>query len=423
MKLIIPIEFYRKGGVERVIISLVSNLIESVDKIILVLPNKQIAYFQSLLPNSDVIIYESFSFPTSSLESKFLSALNKLLSVAKKLKLEGLQKSLAKRIQRFRIDARIDQLVRKHQATHCLYVLINRLKPPTVKIPLSGIAYDLFWRFAPLTYPDSYISLYDKYLLLWLEKADLILTISQKTRDDILTVFPNYQFASKLKAVPLAGFPSHATENFLQESETNIPTFYFPSSFGIYKDHLTLLKAGLKLAEKNINFKIVLVGRETDSLINGSLKLSQQSKTQEYQSYLEKCNRLCKDNKILFDKYFVGLGYCEYKEVESCYETCSCVVVPSQYEGFGLAVSEAIVRGLPVIASDLEVFQEQIDLYQCPDRIDLFSQGDVDALAKTMEQFIFNPKAKLSAEEIALRFSRWTWQDVAKEYVALLEQL
>jgi len=38
MKIVIPILFYRKGGVERVIISLIPSLLEYVEQIIIVLP-------------------------------------------------------------------------------------------------------------------------------------------------------------------------------------------------------------------------------------------------------------------------------------------------------------------------------------------------------------------------------------------------
>lgn len=417
MKLIIPVEFYRKGGVERVIIGLISNLIEQVDQIIFIASPKNIDYFKTILPTSEKLIYEKWQWSSSSQAAKKIAFFHKLLSFSQKLKLEGLTLFLGQKIKNLRIQSRINYLIDKYQATHCLYAIINRLEPPKVTIPLSGIAYDLFWRFAPLTYADDYRASYDRCLFLWLQKADLILAISEKTRNDILSIFGDSRFASKVKAVPLAGFSSHNTTITTEIQDSSTPIFYFPSSFGIYKDHLTLIKAGLKLAQQNLDFKIVFIGKETDNLINGTLTLSQQSKTQEYDEYLHECNEIYEQNKSLINQYFKGLGYCDYETVEYYYATCSCVVFPSQYEGFGLAISEAIVRGLPVIATDLAVFKEQVDLYQCSDRIDFYAKGDVDALADLLEGFINHPKPKFSTDEIEKRFSHWTWQTVAQEYI------
>jgi glycosyltransferase involved in cell wall biosynthesis len=95
--------------------------------------------------------------------------------------------------------------------------------------------------------------------------------------------------------------------------------------------------------------------------------------------------------------------------------------MPSKYEGFGLAVSEAIVRGLPVIASDLDVFREQVNLYQCPDRVQFFPVENAAALAECMENFIKNPLAKLATSEIEERFAHWTWDAVAQAYIKALQ--
>lgn len=423
MKIIIPIIFYRKGGVERVIISLVSNLIKDVEQIILIVYDKDMEYFKTILPNSDKLVYELWTWPLSSPQRKIVSLLNKSLSIARKLKLEALITFIKKRLQTLQIQSRINYLIKKDRATQCLYILINRLEPPNITIPLSAISYDLFWRFAPLSYSDDYIANYDKYLLLWLQKADLIFTISEKTRNDIISVFPSPEFAPKLQAVPLAGFPSNETKATFEVENKQTIVFYFPSSFGIYKDHLTLLKAGLELAQNKIDFKIVFIGKETDNLVNGTLTLSQQKQTQEYDEYIRQCNEIYENNKAPIEQHVQGLGYCDYEKVEYYYQTCSCVVVPSQYEGFGLAISEAIVRGLPVIATNLDVFKEQAELYQCSDRITFFSKGNVKELAACLEQFIQNPITRLSPSEIEARFYHWTWEDVAREYLTQLGKI
>jgi glycosyltransferase involved in cell wall biosynthesis len=421
MRLIIPIEFYRKGGVERVIISLICELTQFVDQLIIVLPKKEISYFSSLLPDSEKIIYEPSGWSHSFLHLKALAVLNKGVYFAKKLGLRSLEEVIANFIKKFNSQYRINHLVRKYNANYCLYLLINRLSPPKLKIPLVMLSHDVFWRFAPLTYDESYVQIYDKNLLSWLERSELVFTNSNKTKEDIISIFPKFHY--KMKAIPLAGLASNYEPTDADRPNLDCPVFYFPSSFGIYKDHLTLLKATLLLADKGYNFKVVLIGKETDGLLNGNLSLSQQAKTKEYVDYLQECNRLYQEYHEQLAQYVKGLGYCTYEQVESWYNKCACVVVPSRYEGFGLALSEAIVRGAPAIASDLDVFREQADLYHCPDRITFFAAGNPSELARCMEDFLLHPKPKLSSQEIQDRFSIWTWQDVAKGYVDALKSL
>ncbi|NEP90609.1 MAG: glycosyltransferase family 4 protein [Okeania sp. SIO2C2] len=429
MKLIIPIEFYRKGGVERVICGTIEELIEQVEEIILILPKKEIAYFQEKLPKSPIIKYESFTLPPKSLQSRILSVINKFSSLSGNVKAKKIQRFFKSIRRKYQNKLSIRYLANRYQATHCLYFLTNQLTPPGLDIPLAMVSHDVFWRFAPLSYPESYVRKYDLSLLEWLRKVDIVFTVSEKTRKDIISVFP--EFTSKITPIPNSGFPtkSNTSQKLLtiaensHESNEGLPIFYLPSSFGIYKDHLTLLKAGIKLAQKNLKFKIVLIGKETDNLISGNISLSQQANSQEYIDYLNQCQEISLNNQNIMQEYFEGLGYCSDEEVEKWYRKCSCVVFPSKYEGFGLALSEAVVRGLPAIVSDLEVFQEQVELYKCEDMVDFFSVGDVDALADCMEKFILHPKSKLSAEEVDKRFSHWTWRETAKEYVRLLENL
>ncbi|MEG3436617.1 glycosyltransferase [Pannus brasiliensis CCIBt3594] len=421
MKIVIPIEFYRKGGVERVIISLIPNLLPFVEQIIFLIPRGQIPYFQSVLPESEKFVYEDFAFYKNSVEPKIFALYDLLAAFYKTIKLERIHELFSRRLVRLRIEARINQVIDRYGADHCFYPMINRVTPPNLKVPLSGLSHDLFWRFAPLTYSESYRETYDELLKEWLDKADIIFTNSRKTKNEILRVFPNATYERKIKAIPLAGsIDRPSTENTPERSDP--VTFYYPSSFGIYKDHLTLVKAAVKLARKDLNFKIVLIGKETDSLLNGKLQLSQQSKTEEYRDYLEECNRIHAENREIIDRYIEGLGYQDYETLEFYYRICSCVVFTSKYEGFGLALAESIVRGIPAIVSDLEVFREQVELYNCGDRTRFFPAGDADALADRLEEFIRAPIPRLLPEDIPSKINLWTWEDVAKEYIATFQE-
>ena len=267
MKIVIPIVFYRVGGVERVIVSLITELSQQVEQVIIVGSPKIINHFRELLPESQTIIYESFSLLSNSKEAKILGIINKLLSLTKNTKIKPIQQYFARIRDNYRSNSRIKQVINKFQATHCLYVMANKINPPSVNIPLVMIGYDIFWHFAPLTYPKSYIDKYDRFLLSWLKKGDVIITISEKTKKDILSIFPG--FASKINPVPLAGF-LYTAKSEIENIQCQTPVFYFPSSLGIYKDHLSLLKAGLILAKQRLQFKIVLSGKETDKFVQGA---------------------------------------------------------------------------------------------------------------------------------------------------------
>lgn len=426
MKIIIPIEYYRRGGVERVIIALVQEFSKLADQVILVLPSKEVDYFRKTFQGYENITIESFSVPQKSLTNYLIRFCEKALNILKyKALIPNVRKEIQKKIQNIKTQKSINKFINKYKATHCLYMIANNLHPPQIPIPLAMITHDVFWHFSPLTYCESYIKKYDKSLLDWLKKANLIFTVSQKTRQDILTLFPD--FSHKIKAIPNSGFLPDISPKLLktnvQDTSTENITFYFPSSFGVYKDQLNLVKAGLIVSTSRKNFKIILIGKETDGFLNGNLKLSQQSQSEEYKKYIEACQEVYQQNGEIIKKYFQGLGYCSPEDVECWYRNCSCVVVPSKYEGFGLALSEAIVRGIPVIASDLEVFREQVELYNCSDRVNFFSPGDPESLASCIQQFIDHPKARLSNSEIEARFGHWTWEIVAQEYVKHLKSI
>ncbi|TVQ42538.1 MAG: glycosyltransferase [Gloeocapsa sp. DLM2.Bin57] len=418
LKLIIPIPYYVPGGVEKVMLALITEFSQQLEQVIIVASPKTINYFRTKLPENDSLVYEYFGWADVNHLNKLrqIGLINRFINLAEALNLTKLSQYLNSLTEKINYDKKIIFLSNKYQANYCLYLLANKMRCPNLNIPLAMVSYDLFWRCAPLKYSKEYQNIYDNSLLNWLKKANHIVTISAKTKQEINKKFPG--FTDKISPVPLAGYSISVCESIQPEN-----IFYFPSSFSIYKDHLTLIKAGLLLAEKQLNFQILLTGKETDKLVKGDLDLSQQKESQEYQQYLREYAEIYQENQEVIQRYFVGLGYGELEQVEKSYAKSLCVVMPSIYEGFGLAISEAVTRGLPVIASDLDVFHEQVELYQCSDRVEFFPPGDAETLAKLMEKMLLHPQQRLSQSEIERRFSHWTWREVAQEYINILVKL
>ncbi|PKM28108.1 MAG: glycosyl transferase [Gammaproteobacteria bacterium HGW-Gammaproteobacteria-12] len=83
-------------------------------------------------------------------------------------------------------------------------------------------------------------------------------------------------------------------------------------------------------------------------------------------------------------------------EAPSLYRAFDLLCIPSRQEGLGLVLPEAVIAGIPVLATDLPVFREQLagdfGLLAC-DRKDVWEaalhqhlQGDLGALAQAQQQ-------------------------------------
>ncbi|GBF52755.1 mannosyltransferase [Microcystis sp. 0824] len=112
MKIVIPIMFYRKGAVERAIISLIPSLLEYVEQIIIVPPRNDIEYFNSLMPDSDKLIYENFYFYPKSFETKLIYFYGLIANFYQPLRLTYIHRLFSPIIELLPIEARINRLSR-----------------------------------------------------------------------------------------------------------------------------------------------------------------------------------------------------------------------------------------------------------------------------------------------------------------------
>jgi glycosyltransferase involved in cell wall biosynthesis len=97
-------------------------------------------------------------------------------------------------------------------------------------------------------------------------------------------------------------------------------------------------------------------------------------------------------------------------ELEGLYALAACVVFPSLYEGFGLPVLEAMVRGVPVACSARSSLPEVAG-----DAALLFDPEDVAAIASAMERLLSD---RALAERLARagreRAATFSWERTAK---------
>jgi glycosyltransferase involved in cell wall biosynthesis len=99
------------------------------------------------------------------------------------------------------------------------------------------------------------------------------------------------------------------------------------------------------------------------------------------------------------------------------------LVMPTLAEGGGsFPVCEAIVAGTPVITSNLDVIEEQLERMGA--RAALFDPRNVDALVDALDRLAADPEgfrtaARAQVGQLHLR----NWDDVARDFARLLETL
>jgi glycosyltransferase involved in cell wall biosynthesis len=101
------------------------------------------------------------------------------------------------------------------------------------------------------------------------------------------------------------------------------------------------------------------------------------------------------------------------------YASTDLFVLPSRFEGYGMAYTEAIAHGVPVIGTTAGAVPQTVP----PDAGVLVAPDDVEALTATLQRLIANPheRERLAAGARAAKFPSWSEQ--AALFACVLESL
>ena len=112
-------------------------------------------------------------------------------------------------------------------------------------------------------------------------------------------------------------------------------------------------------------------------------------------------------------------GAVSAEQLASLYESSDLFVLPSRYEGYGMAYTEAIVHGLPVVGTTAGAIPETVPAGAGV----LVPPDDADALAAVLRRLIEHPRERegLAAGARAVRFPSWGEQSAL--FAGVLERL
>ncbi len=192
-------------------------------------------------------------------------------------------------------------------------------------------------------------------------KFDRIVAISEGTRSELVSTYPI--LAGKVEVIVNGILPRF--ERPVERTPTPVVEILSIGRLVRQKNYDTALRALARLGDRRIKYTILGAGEEEDALRAFSRKLGL-------------------ENRVFFEGFVADIGpYVGRADI---------FLMPSRWEGFGLAAVEAMNASLPLVVSNVEGLREvtggdeSCALHVRPD--------DVDAMAGALAKLIDDPDAR-----------------------------
>lgn len=257
--------------------------------------------------------------------------------------------------------------------------------------------HDLIFLRYPELYPFIDRVIYNKKFRYACENADVIVAVSQQTKDDIMEFYKIPAERIKVIYQDCQSIFHQKADNQLIEGlkkkySLNKPYIICVSSFSERKNQKRLVKAFQQLGLKD--YELVLVGGKS-----------------KYAEEILNNSSLGVGVKLLY-----GVPS---SDLPALYQVAKLCVYPSFFEGFGIPIVEALHSGVPVVAATGSCLEEaggEGALYANP--------LDISDLAEKMQQILTNEPLRndliLKGKEHIKQFSA---ERIAEQLVELYQEL
>lgn len=230
--------------------------------------------------------------------------------------------------------------------------------------------------------------------------AARVVAVSETIRSEILHFCPGSQVTTVYNGVDPARFDDPGAAAIAAVRAL----FDLPAHFALSVGHIeprknygTAVAAFAELARRGSELSLVIVGRDSGECAQIQLEIARQG---------------------VVDRVRI-LGDVNDAALQCLYQTCELVLLPSLYEGFGLALLEAMAASRPLVLSDIAVFRELTEGQGC-----YFTPTDGIACAGRIEALRSDPG--LSAALVAYgdrRVADFAFPTLAEEVYALYLKL
>jgi glycosyltransferase involved in cell wall biosynthesis len=293
---------------------------------------------------------------------------------------------------------RVRSIVRHARATlyHCAYYLM----PYAPGAPSIVTCYDLI----PLIYPHYFTAtqrlIFRTAHFLALHTSRVILAISEATKNDLVRFFkvdPRRIVVTPLAADSHFKPPSRAAIDRVRQQHALSDRYVL--YFGSNKPHKNvphLIKAFARLGIKD----------RADLVIAGQWD-------ERYPQTKDLVEQLNLKDRVRF------IGPVQDDDLPALYGGAEVFVFPSEYEGFGLPVLEAMACGAPVVCSNRSSLPEVAG-----DAALLCEPQDSEALAHAIEQILTDRDLRATLQQRGLaRAAQFSWEQTAQRTLNVYQSL
>lgn len=285
-----------------------------------------------------------------------------------------------------------------------VFHIMGIINPPLRTAKLVATIYDLI----PIKFPDFFDEKtrrhFNCYFNNVIPKADVVIAISNSTKEDILEYF---DIPGNKVEVVAPGFDS---ELYKQIQEKNMID-KIKAKYGI--DRKYILFVGTLEPRKNLERLIKTYSILPDYLKKDYLLVICGTKGWFFEGIFRAVKELKLEEKVIFT------GYVPDEDIPLLMNGAEVFVYPPLYEGFGLPPLEAMACGTPVISSKVSSLPEVVG-----DAGILINPNDVEELSNAIQRVLSSNELRAQLSEKGLKqASRFSWERTTSKIVEIYNKM
>lgn len=261
------------------------------------------------------------------------------------------------------------------------------------------IVYDLSYLDVPQFSQNVNLRYLKRFCSPSIRSADIIITISDFTRQRLDYHFPDLK--AEVVVTPIPPISIQVEKEALSDDSIDQ---------GIQKDNF-MLYVGTIEPRKNLEALI-----QAYSLLDPKLRTKYALVLAGGKGWKDEAIRALIAEHQAKGLNIIFLGYVTEEEKSNLYSNAACFVLPSHYEGFGMPILEAMQHGCPTILSDIPVFHEVAG-----DAAVYFDKDRPEDIASKVLSVLDDPALRQDlAQKGEAQLKKFSWEENAtKVYQAL----